>query len=147
MEDEFQDSQKVILRFIDGKMLKGFIRDLKIAEEYLYLEDESSHYVKVRLKELKAIFYVKKFEGERGYQEKKKTFSGIRPGAQRAFVKFKDGETIMGSIEGEIPWKKGFFLESMKEKAFTIIPVDESSNNIRILVVTTAVKDVAMTGV
>jgi len=35
----------------------------------------------------------------------------------------------------------------MKEKAFTIIPVDEGSNNTRILVVTTAVKDVAMIGV
>jgi hypothetical protein len=50
-------------------------------------------------------------------------------------------------MEGDIPWQKGFFLESMKEKAFTIIPVDESSNNTRILVVTTAVEDVAMIGV
>jgi len=146
MADEFLDNQKVILRFIDGKMLKGYIRDLKIAEEYLYLEDESSHQLKVRLKELKAIFYVKKFEGERSYQEKK-AFTASRPGLKRVFVKFKDGETIMGNIDGEIPWQKGFFLESMKEKAFTIIPVDEDSNNTRILVVTTAVKDVAMTGV
>ena len=146
MADGLQENQKVILRFIDGKMLKGYIRDLKIAEEYLYLEDESSHQLKVRLKELKAIFYVKKFEGERGHQEKK-AFSGTRPGSKRVFVKFKDGETIMGNMEGEIPWHKGFFLESMKEKAFTIIPVDESSNNIRILVVTTAVEDVAMIGV
>lgn len=146
MADGLQENQKVILRFIDGKMLKGYIRDLKIAEEYLYLEDESSHQLKVRLKELKAIFYVKKFEGERGHQEKK-AFSSTRPGPKRVFVKFKDGETIMGNMEGEIPWQKGFFLESMKEKAFTIIPVDESSNNTRILVVTTAVEDVAMIGV
>jgi len=145
MADEFQDNQKVILRFIDGKMLKGYIRDLKIAEEYLYLEDESSHQLKVRLKELKAIFYVKKFEGERGHQEKK-DFAGIRQGTKRVLVKFKDGETIMGNMEGAIPWQKGFFLESMKEKAFTIIPVDEAGNNTRILVVTTAVKDVAMIG-
>ena len=145
MADEFQDNQKVILRFIDGKMLKGYIRDLKIAEEYLYLEDESGHQLKVRLKELKAIFYVKKFEGERGHQEKK-DFAGIRQGTKRVLVKFKDGETIMGNMEGNIPWQKGFFLESMKEKAFTIIPVDEASNNTRILVITTAVKDVAMIG-
>ena len=146
MADQLRDNQKVILRFIDGKMLKGYIRDLKIAEEYLYLEDESSHQLKVRLKELKAIFYVKKFEGERGHQEKK-TPAGIRPGAKRVFVKFKDGETIMGNMEGDIPWRDGSFFETMKEKAFTIIPVDEGSNNTRILVVTTAVKDVAMIGV
>ena len=145
MADEFYDNQKVILRFIDGKMLKGYIRDLKIAEEYLYLEDESGHQLKVRLKELKAIFYVRKFEGERGHQEKK-TAVHIRQGAERVFVKFKDGETIMGIMEGEIPWQKGRFRESMKVKAFTIIPVDESSNNTRILVVTTAVQDVALSG-
>jgi len=146
MADELRENQKVILRFIDGKMLKGYIRDFRIADTYLYLEDESSHQLKVRLKELKAIFYVKKFEGERGHQEKK-AISGIRPGAKRVFVKFKDGETIMGNMEGEIPWQNGFFPGSMKEKAFTIIPVDESSNNTKILVVTTAVKDIAMVGV
>ena len=140
-----EDNQKVILRFVDGKMLKGFIRDLKIAEEYLYLEDESNHQHKVRLKELKAIFFVRKFEGERNHLEKK-SFTGTRPGSKRVFVKFKDGETIMGNMEGDIPWEKGFFLESMKEKAFTIVPVDEDSNNTKILVVTTSVQDVAMIG-
>ena len=140
-----EENQKVILRSVDGKMLKGFIRDLKISAEYLYIEDESSHQHKVRLKELKAIFFVRKFEGERGHQEKK-SFIGTRPGSKRVFVKFKDGESIMGNMEGEIPWEKGFFLESMKEKAFTIIPVDEDSNNTKILVITTAVMDVAMIG-
>ena len=52
----------------------------------------------------------------------------------------------MGNMEGEIPWEKGFFLESMKEKAFTIVPVDEDSNNTRIMVITTSVQDVAMIG-
>jgi hypothetical protein len=140
-----EESQKVILRFVDGKMMKGFISDLKIYEEYLYLEDESNHQHKVRLKELKAIFFVKKFEGVRQHQEKK-TFTDTRPGSKRVFVKFKDGESIMGNMEGEFPWEKGFFLESMKEKAFTIIPVDENSNNTRILVITTSVQDVAMIG-
>jgi hypothetical protein len=143
MADESRENKKVILRFIDGKMLKGYIQDLKIAEEYLYLEDESNHQLKVRLKELKAIFYVKKFEGDRGHQDKK-VITGTHPDAKRVFVKFKDGETIMGNMEGVIPWQQGFFLESMKEKAFTIVPLDEGGNNTKILVVTTAVKDVAM---
>ena len=140
-----EENQKVILRFVDGKLLKGFIKDLKISEEYLYIEDESNHQHKVRLKELKAIFFVRKFEGERSHQEKK-TFTDTRPGSKRVFVKFKDGESIMGNMEGEIPWEKGFFLESMKEKAFTIVPVDGDSNNTKILVITTSVKDVAMIG-
>lgn len=139
------ESQKVILRFSDGKMLKGFIKELKLDGDYLFIEDESNHQLKVRLKELKAIFFVKKFEGDRTHQEKK-TFLGTRPNSKRVFIKFKDGESIMGFIEGEIPWKRGFFLESMKEKGFYIIPVDEESNNVKIFVITSSVKDVAMIG-
>ncbi len=140
-----QDSQKVILRFVDGKMLKGFIKELKLDGDHLFIEDETSHPLKVRTKELKAIFYVKRFEGDRSYQEKK-TFAGTRPNSKRIFIKFRDGENMMGFIEGEIPWQRGFFLESMKEKVFTVIPVDEDSNNIKILVFTSSVKDVAMIG-
>ena len=139
------ESQKVILRFIDGKMLKGFIKDLKLDGDHLFIEDETSHQLKVRTKELKAIFYVRRFEGDRSYQERK-TFFGTRPNSKRIFIQFKDGENLMGFIEGEIPWQRGFFLESMKEKAFTVIPVDEDSNNVKILVFTSSVKDVAMIG-
>lgn len=139
------ESQKVILRFVDGKMLKGFIRDLKLSDEHLFIEDESSHQLKVRLKELKAIFFVRRFEGDRTYH-KKTTFSDTPPRFKRVFVKFNDGENIMGFIEGDLPWQRGFFSESMKEKGFYIVPADEGSNNIKILVITSAVKDVAMIG-
>jgi hypothetical protein len=140
------DSQKVILRFADGKMLKGIIKDLKLSEDALFIEDESSAQLKVRLKELKAIFFVRRFEGNPEHQEKK-SFTGSRPGSKRVFVKFKDGESMMGFVEGELPWRTGFFLESMKDKGFYIVPVDEASNNIKILVVTSAVRDVATIGV
>jgi len=140
-----EESQRVILRFLDGKMLKGLIKNLKLTDDHLFIADESDHQLKVRLKELKAIFFVKSFEGNRAHHEKK-TFSGTPPASKRVFVKFKDGETMMGFVEGDIPWEKGFFLESMKEKGFNLIPVDEESNNTRILVITSAVKDVAMIG-
>lgn len=139
------DSQKVILRFIDGKMLKGFIKDLKLSDSHLFIEDESSNQHKVRLKELKAIFFVRRFEGDRSYHEKK-TFTVAPPNAKRVFVKFKDGESMMGYIEGDVPWQQGFFNESMKEKGFYLNSADEGSNNIRTLVITSAVRDVAMIG-
>jgi hypothetical protein len=140
------EHEKVILRFLDGKMLKGFIRELRLEGDHLYIEDETNHQHKVRIKELKAIFFVRRFEGDRTYQERK-TFAGTRPNSRRVYVQFRDGENMMGFIEGEIPWERGFFLESMKEKAFTLIPVDEDSNNIKILIFTTAVKDVALIGI
>lgn len=140
-----EGSQRVILRFVDGKMLKGLVKELKLTDDYLFIEDESDHQLKVRLKELKAIFFVKTFEGNRAHHEKK-TFSNTPPASKRVFIKFKDGETMMGFMEGEIPWQRGFFLESMKDRGFPIIPVDEDSNNIKILIITSAVKDVALIG-
>mgnify|MGYP001614504703 CR=1 FL=1 len=139
------ENQRVILRFLDGKMMKGIVKDLKLIDDHLFIEDESSQQLKVRLKELKAIFFVKSFDGNRSYNEKK-NFAGTPPASKRVFVKFKDGETMVGFIEGDMPWEKGFFLESIKEKGFHLIPVDEDSNNTKILVITTAVKDVAMIG-
>lgn len=140
-----EENQRVILRFLDGKMLKGLVKDLKLTDDHVFIKDESSQQLKVRLKELKAIFFVKSFDGNRSYNEKK-NFSGTPPASKRVFVKFKDGETMVGFMEGDVPWEKGFFLESIKEKGFHLIPVDEDSNNIKILVITTAVKDVAMIG-
>jgi len=100
-----EENQRVILRFVDGKMLKGFIRDLKIAEEYLYLEDESNHQHKVRLKELKAIFFVRKFEGERNHLEKK-SFTGTRPGSSSSSRTAKPSWATWKAIS---PGRKGSF--------------------------------------
>ncbi|MDA8099237.1 MAG: hypothetical protein M0042_06395 [Nitrospiraceae bacterium] len=138
-----QGTEKIILRFVDGKMMKGFVSDLKLAEDHLFIEDETRQQLKVRLKELKAIFFVKRFEGNPSYQEKK-IFAGTHPTMKRVLVMFKDGENITGFIDGAIPWKKGFFLETMQEKGFYLLPVDQDSNNQKILVVATAVRDVAM---
>jgi hypothetical protein len=139
------DSQKVILRFLDGKLLKGFVKDFTLADDFVFIEDESSDTQKVRLKEIKAIFFVKKFEGDKNHREKK-SFAGTKSAGRRIFLRFKDGESLTGCVEGETPWKTGFFLESMKENGFFLIPVDEESNNIKIFVVTSAIRDVTMIG-
>jgi hypothetical protein len=139
------DSQKVILRFLDGTLRKGYIKDFIVADDFAFIEDESSDTQKVRLKELKAVFYVQKFEGDKNHREKK-SFSGARPSGRRVFLRFKDGEALTGCLEGDTPWKTGFFLESMKENGFFLIPVDEESNNIKIFVVTSAIRDVTMIG-
>lgn len=140
-----KDGQKVILRFLDGKMLKGFVKDFSVGEGAVFIEDESSNAQKIRLKDLKAIFFVRKFEGDKGRREKK-SFSGSKSSARRLFVRFKDGESMTGYLEGDAPWRTGFFLESVRETGFFMVPTDEESNNVRIFVVTSAVRDVAMIG-
>lgn len=139
-----KENQKAILRFLDGRMLKGFIRDFTLADDYVYIEDESSGAQKIKLKELKAIFFVKDFLGNKGHREKK-SFIGVKPAGKRLFIRFKDGEQMTGFLEGDTPWEKGFFLEK-KEKGFFFKPVDEDSNNVRIFVVTSSLLDVTQMG-
>jgi hypothetical protein len=137
--------QKAILRFVDGSMLKGLIKDFTLADDFVYIEDESSEKQKIKLKQLKAIFFVRKFEGNKEHREKK-SFAGTKRTGKRLFVKFKDGEQMTGYLEGDTPWEKGFFLDLKKSSGFFLIPVDQDSNNIKVFVVTSALQDVTQMG-
>jgi len=140
------DVEKVVARFNNGQILKGHVRDFEVGTEIVTVEDPETHIVhKISIDELKAIFFVKTFKGRGEYVEKK-TF-GIRknPG-RKVFVKLKDNETLVGYIDGDIPWAKGFSLakEGNKAKGFFLVPVDSDSNNIKVFVVGTSIQDVTI---
>ena len=137
--------QKAIARFVDGKVMKAYVVDFSPRDEFVTVEDEASKGQRVRVDELKAIFFVKSFEGDRSRSDKKAFVWKPSPG-KRVFVKFKDGEYMTGYVEGDIPWEKGFFLEPQKGKGFFLIPVDEEGNNIKVFVVASSVWDVTVLG-
>lgn len=137
--------QKVIMRCLDGRIVKGFIGHFSVSDEFVALEDESSEMHRFGVDQLKAIFFVKTFEGKPEYSEKK-TFRDPVSLGKRVFVKFKDGESMAGYIEGGVPWEKGFFLEPQKGPGFFLIPVDHDSNNIKVFVVASSVRDVTVMG-
>jgi len=139
--------EKVVLRFLDGMILKGHIRDFSETSEELILQELDSDVVRImKIDVLKAIFFVKTFEGNRQYNEKKSY--GIRkPRGHRTFIKFVDGEDLIGFLEGDLPWDKGFFLNRHtvnERKGFFLLPADEGSNNIKVFIFVHAVKDVTV---
>jgi len=134
------NDQKVVLNFTDGRIIKGYIGDLSPQDEFIEIEDKASNKQKFKITELKAIFFVKTFEGNKDYSEKK-SFAVTRQIGQKVLVRFKDSETLLGHLEGGVPWEKGFHLES-KRGGFYLIPVDDKSNNIKVFVVSTSVLDV-----
>lgn len=136
---------KVILRCLDGRLVKGYIDDFSVSDEFVALEYESSEKQKIRVDELKAIFFVRTFEGNKSYSEKK-SFRDLVSLGKRVFVKFKDGECMTGYLEGDVPWEKGFFLETSKGPGFFLVPVDSESNNIKVFVVASSVWDVTVMG-
>jgi len=108
---------RAVLRFLNGKILKGYLKDFSPDLTEISFEDvESGETVMVNPVEVKAIFFVRSFDGDRELKEKKSY--GIRkPAGKKVFIKFKDNESLVGFLEGEIPWEKGFsFQNRIKQK-------------------------------
>ncbi len=115
---------QIIARFADGELLKGVTEDLFPGKEFFHLEPADGARRMISFDELKAVFFVKSFEGDHRHQERKE---GERPGyGKKIRVEFKDGEEIVGFTSGYSPGRPAFF----------VFPLDPASNNDRILVVT-----------
>jgi len=136
--------EKVVMRFNDGSLLKGYLGGFSQDSQEVSFEELGRDNVRyIPVQELKAIFFVKTFEGDKEYREKKRYGLRKREG-RKIFIRFKDGESMVGHLQGDMPWDKGFFLSRPDEKktGFFLVPVDEESNNIKVFVVRSSVKDI-----
>ena len=122
----------VILRYLDGKPLRGFCNDFNASRAQFHLwpsvDALSSQQVIVPVSRLKAVFFVRDFDGDPGYVERH-TFE-TTPNGRKLEVTFLDGEVIVGSTLSYRPEGTGFFL----------CPADRRSNNARIFVVCGSVR-------
>ncbi|MDH5202986.1 MAG: hypothetical protein OEZ31_02100 [Nitrospirota bacterium] len=141
-----QHIENVVVRLNSGKLLKGYVRDFSVHSNVVVLEEfESRQELRIPIIEVKAIFFVRTFEGDKSYREKKSY--GLRQNlGRKVYIKFRDGEAMMGFIEGKIPWEKGFFISNPdnKVKGFYLIPTDSGSNNIKVFVVGSSIKDMTI---
>ncbi|HEY5995911.1 MAG TPA: hypothetical protein VIU29_02775, partial [Candidatus Deferrimicrobiaceae bacterium] len=126
---------KVVVRYQDGRVLKGFTSDFIANKEVFHVTDDTSsgnRPVEIFVPDLKAIFFVKDHVGDNRYTEHKQ-FDPARPVAGRKIrVDFKDGEHLVGITQAYQPGRPGFFM----------VPVDPRSNNDRIYVVSAATRSV-----
>lgn len=123
---------KIIARFIDGKILKGTTSDLLPNKTLFHLsEDCTGAMHKIDTNQLKAIYFVKSFEGNKEYREK--TDSERVGLGKKILVSFKDGETLVGYTQGYSP----------NRSLFIVFPCDPGSNNEKVFVVTGATDKVA----
>jgi hypothetical protein len=138
--------QKIVLRFNTGKILKGYIGDFTAYTDIVAVQDaQTDEEHKIPIIELKAIFFVKTFEGDRSRRDKK--MYGISQNVGRkVYIRFNDGESMMGFLEGDIPWEKGFYLSKPAStlKGFFLVPVDGDSNNKKVFVVNSSIKDITL---
>ena len=120
-------ANKVVVAFLDGRRLKGYTYDFSAVKDFFNLlpadKPLQEHGIRVELKELKALFFVKDFMGNSEYHDKPIVDEHIH--GRKIEVSFRDGEKILGKTEGYNPQKLGFF----------VTVGDPESNNIRIFVV------------
>lgn len=125
---------KVIVRYADGRRLKGYTQDFFPNKSLFHLQLTENlpdaEPIEVQMKDLKAVFFVKDFEGNPQYQEKKNFPPGQKIAGRLVEVIFKDGEVLRGSTLGYDPNRPGFFF----------FPADPDSNNLRVFAVFQAIQ-------
>jgi len=124
-------SNKIIVRYPDGKILKGTTADFSPNKSKFHLiELDSSKSLEIELADIKAVYFVKSYEGKKGYPKK---IDGVRIGmGKKIRVHFKDKETLIGYTQAYSP----------KKDIFIVFPADAESNNEKVVVITTATESV-----
>jgi Family of unknown function (DUF6982) len=127
---------KVVVKYLNGKIIKGFMQNFSPNKDSFHLipvDKPSGGSIEVLVRHLKAIFVVRDFIGNPQHDERNTYVEGENPSGLKLEVIFTDGEVIVGStLLGYDPKRQGNF----------IVPADPSSNNIRVFVVSSAVKSV-----
>ncbi len=126
---------KIVARLRDGKLVKGFVKGSSPATLEAFLREswqspasvigvhtlELSERISVPLHALKALFFVKTFDGRKEYREVK--FFERTPPMNGLWVRveFHDHETLEGIVENS--------LRHLTEPGFFMKPPDPQGNN------------------
>lgn len=125
------EALRVVVRFTDGRTLKGTTHDFKPASPRFHLVPPAGgSAVEVRLEALKAVFFVRDFEG-RPSRAKLRGFldaPAVTAQGKKVAVQFRDGELLCGHTMTFAPDRAGFF----------VFPADHDGNNLRAFVLTAA---------
>ena len=122
--------QKVIVRYRDGQLLRGYTNNFHTDRAQLHLSEQpcTGKTVMVPLSRLKALFFVREFAGDPRRIDRA-DFQG-RSAGRKVEITFHDGEVLVGSTISYRPDGNGFFVQ----------PADPRSNNLRVFVILGAIQ-------
>ena len=131
---------KIVVHFLDGRIMKGRTRDFFPNRGFFHLtptpllQEDHTPPVRIEIASLKAVFFVKDYKGNKYHKKVTgfEDFSEKTPAPHRIVVYFKDGEVLYGTTHSYGPKREGFFF----------YPIDPSDNNERVYVIQSAVKEV-----
>jgi hypothetical protein len=127
----------VVARYRDGRVVKGVTYNFGPQKRGFHvssLGEDAEKVFEVLFSELKAVFFVKSLEGSKGLPSLKELSEerSEPAGPTKVKITFLDGETLVGTTHGYTVEREGFF----------ILPSEKDTNNLRIFVISSSVKDI-----
>ena len=116
--------QRVVARFRDGSVVRGYTNDFHPSKTHLHLtpEDKPGETMYMAVSQLKAVFFVREFAGDPSRVERTEFSAGQH--GRKVEVVFEDGEVLRGTTLAYRSDGNGFFVQ----------PADAESNNMRVFV-------------
>jgi hypothetical protein len=128
---------KIVVRYLDGRIVKGVTADFMPNKEFFHVTPLGAQAGEagqlVNIKECKAIFFVKDYQGDSSRRDMEDFQEGKAVVGRKIKVVFNDSEAIVGTTQGYQPGRPGFFL----------FPADPKSNIDRCFVVAASAKSIA----
>jgi len=141
---ELETRRKVVIRYVDGSLLRGY---LSPEDEAALQENATQPFIvqtlggdsqEVKPSEIKAIFFVKSFDGSPNYSEFK-VFTN-RPNGRGVWIRvhFRDDEVMEGVTPNS--------LSTYFNPVFYLTPPDPASNNRTVLISKRSLKEMQVLG-
>lgn len=103
--------KKVVLRFLDGRVLPGYAPLYEDGLDTVFAADMSGIPSCVPLADLKAVFFVRTYSGNPDYDAKRTPEELAQFAGSNLFtLSFQDGERLAGEVRSGADLGRGFFL-------------------------------------
>jgi hypothetical protein len=129
-----REPQKIVVHFLDHTLMKGHARFFFHHQMQMLVETLEGEERLVPFSDVKAVFFVRSFTGDKRRLEKKQFGPRSPRFGQSVRVTFLDGESMLGRAVGYKPEDRGFYLK----------PADPDSNNEIVYVPQTSVREVVV---
>jgi hypothetical protein len=129
---------KIVVHEKSGNVIKGTTADFLPKRPLFHLSVGGMHgeeMKKIFINDLKAVFFVRDFGGNKDYKETKSP-DGLPGSGKKIRAVFKDGETISGYTH----------VFNMDQPGFFLIPLDQKSNNERVFIVFSSLSTLEVDG-
>jgi hypothetical protein len=129
----------VVIRKLDKALLKGFLDPKGYLASEIDLLDREGHLVHIPMPQVKAVFFVRDFDGNPDRAERKIFRSRPRLAGLWVRMTFKDDEVLEALLPNN--------LLEVDALGFLVTPPDVYSNNVRIFIPRTALMEMEVLGV